>query len=390
MEVISVEAPRFKHQQVEAELRQLVGTIPIAGRLPSERRLAEFYGCNFLTVRRALKELVDDGTVVRRIGSGTFVARHTRVVQGKTANPRIGVLVWQGGDAYANRVLQGLAHEAVNNAVDLRSGWVRDFNHDGVEQAKLLAKEGCVAIVLPWFPHDRVDEVRTFVRGCALPVSLPMVVPGLEVNSFEQQEVFGASLQVLTEQLCGYFFALGHRRIALLGPDSPGDVVLQRLISAYACYTSRLGLPNFCGLAKPGAQAMSQLAERWKDQRGDLAVISYDDEHALRFMTAMHKLGLSAPGDFQIIGYNDTEASAYSDPPLTTVCQNFNYVGYWLIKSALALARGEVAQSTSLPRLQMIVRASCGGAGRIDEAFRQQLPGLDIIVTEGVEESGSG
>jgi hypothetical protein len=27
----------------------------------------------------------------------------------------------------------------------------------------------------------------------------------------------------------------------------------------------------------------------------------------------------------------------------------------------------------------MIVRASCGGAGRIDDAFRQRLPNLDII-----------
>jgi DNA-binding LacI/PurR family transcriptional regulator len=172
---------------------------------------------------------------------------------------------------------------------------------------------------------------------------------------------------------------LGHRRIALLGPDAPGDVVLQRLISAYVCYASRAELHTFCGLVRPGAQAMSQLAERWREYRGDLAVISYDDEHALRFITAMHKLGLSAPKDFQIIGYNDTEASAFSDPPLSTICQNFNYVGYWLIKSALALARGELAQSTSLPRTQMIVRASCGGAGRIDDAFRQRLPNLDII-----------
>jgi len=40
---------------------------------------------------------------------------------------------------------------------------------------------------------------------------------------------------------------------------------------------------------------MDQLAQRWKTFRGDLAIISYDDEHALRFMTAMHKIGLSAP-----------------------------------------------------------------------------------------------
>ncbi|MDF3057618.1 MAG: transcriptional regulator [Rariglobus sp.] len=373
--------PQFKHKQVEAEIRQLARTLPLGARLPAERSLALTYGCNFLTVRRALKELVGDGSVVRRIGSGTFVARH---VDGngstRRSMKRVGMLVYQGGSAYAYRVLQAVAHAGLEQQAELRSSWVRDFCEDGLTQARLLEQEGCVALTLPWFPHDRVDEVRTFVRMCPLPVSLPMVIPGLEKNSFEQQEIFGNSLQVATEALCGYFHALGHRRIALLGPDSANDVVLQKELSAYACYTSRENLPNFCGLVRPGAQAMDQLAERWKTYRGDLAVISYDDEHALRFMTAMHKIGLSAPGDFQIVGYNDTEASEYSDPPLSTIRQNFDYIGHWLLKSALALARGEQDQSTSLPRPQMLVRATCGGRERIDDAFRAGLPNLDILL----------
>ena len=379
-----MKSPQFKHKQVEAEIRQLAQALPIGARLPAERSLATTYGCNFLTVRRALKELVDDGIVIRRIGSGTFVARHaTESSAGvRRAANRIGVLVCQGGNAYAYRVLQAIAHAGLEQKVELRSSWVRDFCDDGIAQAKLLEQEGCVAITLPWFPHDRIDEIRTFVRNCSLPVSLPLVIPGLEKNSFEQQEIFGGSLQVASEMLCGYFHTLGHRRIALLGPDSATDVVLQKVLSAYACYTSRENLPNFCGLVRPGAQAMDQLADRWKAYRGDLAVISYDDEHALRFMTAMHKIGLSAPADFQIVGYNDTEASEYSDPPLSTIRQNFDYIGYWLLKSALALARGEVDQSTQLPRPQMLVRATCGGLGKTDDAFRAKLPNLDIITDE--------
>ena len=382
--VIFVSTPQFKHQQVEAEIRQLVQTLPVGARLPAERGLAASYGCNFLTVRRALKQLVEDGIVVRRIGSGTFVAKHPVPTSGgvKRSANRLGVLVCQGGNAYAYRVLQAIAHAGLEQKVELRSSWVRDFCDDGITQAKLLEQEGCVAITLPWFAHERIDEVRTFVRNSPLPVSLPMVIPGLEKNSFEQQEIFGGSLQTASEAVCGYFHALGHRRIALLGPDSAGDVVLQKVLSAYACYTSRENLPNFCGLVRPGAQAMDQLAERWKAYRGDLAVMSYDDEHALRFMTAMHKIGLSAPDDFQIVGYNDTEASGFSDPPLTTIRQNFDYIGHWLIKSALGLASGVADQSTRLPRPQMLVRATCGGAGRIDAPFREKLPNLDIIEDE--------
>ncbi len=375
--------PQFKHKQVEAEIRQLVLTLPVGARLPAERNLAASYGCNFLTVRRALKELVEDGTVVRRIGSGTFIARHPQAANGlRPSASRVGVLVCQGGNAYAYRVLQAIAHAGLEQKVELRSSWVRDFGEDGLAQARLLEQEGCVALTLPWFPHDRLDEVRTFVRNCPLPVSLPIVIPGLEKNSFERQEIFGSSLQVAAEAVCGYFHALGHRRIALLGPDSSTDVVLQKVLSAYACYTSRENLANFCGLVRPGAQAMDQLAERWKAHRGDLAVICYDDEHALRFMTAMHKVGLSAPEDFCIVGYNDTEASEYSDPPLTTIRQNFDYVGLWLLRSALGLARGEPDQSPMTPRPQLLVRESCGGQAKVGDAFRQRLPNLEIILAE--------
>lgn len=362
-------------------VRQLTQTLPIGGRLPSERRMAASFGCNFLTVRRALKDLVEDGTVVRRIGSGTFVARHTVATEAKGRLERcVGVFVYQESNAYAYRVLEAIARAGLDQRVELRSNWVRDFCDDGISKAKLLKKEGCVAITIPWFPHDKVAEVQTFIRNCPLPVSLPMMVPGLEENSFEQQKVFGTSLQIVSESLCGYFHALGYRRIAFLGPDSVDDAVLQKMLSTYTCYTSREHLPNFCGLVRPGARAMDQLTDRWKVYRGDLAVISYDDEHALRFMTAMHKLGLSAPADFQIVGCNDTEASAFSDPPLSTICQSFDYIGHWLIRSALGLACGRIDQSARAPRPQMLVRATCGGVLRVDDNLRARIPNLDIVI----------
>lgn len=374
----------LKHQQVERSIRELALTLPLGARLPAERNLATSYGCNFLTVRRALKALVDDGTVVRRIGSGTFVARHPAPGEtGSRERPeRVGVLVYRNSDAYAYRVLHAVARAGATKGLDLRSSWISDFGAEAVAQARRLAAEGCVTLVLPWFPYAEVEAVREFVGRSPLPVCLPLPIPGLERNCFMEPSRFGGGTQRATELLCTYFRKLGGEHIAFLGPDSPSDLILQKALSAYVCRVSRDGAPSVCGLVRTGAASMDHLAERWARLGPGLAVISYDDEHALRFMTAMHKRGLGAPRDFRVVGFNDTEASAFSDPPLSTIPQNFEIIGEWMLNNALALAKGEVAKSPHSIKPRLLVRGSCGGRGRIDEAFRASLEDLGVLLLD--------
>lgn len=378
---------QLKHKQIETELRQLAATLPPEAKLPAERDLALEYGCNFLTVRKALKQLVDEGLIVRRIGSGTFVARRNGQAAASAGkrearNSRVGILVYQNGNPYGFSVIQAIAHVALKEAVDLRSCWISDFGEEGIRQAQMLADEGCTALTIPWFPLDRADQIQTFVRQSPLPISLPMLVPGLERYCFEDKHIFGATMLSATEGLCRYFHHLGHRRIAFLGPDAPSDPVLQQKLGAYSCCIAREGLPMLCGLVDPGSQSMDQLAESWKRYRGELAIVSYDDEYALRLLTAMHKIGLSAPADFAIVGYNNTDASHYSDPPLSTVRQNYAYQGHWLLNSALALARGTVMQSSEGPSLDLIVRSTCGGSVRgITDDLRNTLRELKLNIS---------
>ncbi len=372
---------QLKYQWVENEIRQLARTLPIGAKLPAERDLAISLKCNFLTVRKAFLQLVDDGTVVRRVGSGTFIARHQSSEDSGTGEKRrMGILVYQGSNTYAYRVLQAIAHEALEQKVDLSSGWIEDFGDKALSLAEEFKGDGCVALTLPWIPpglpHEKLTEVRAFLQRCPLPVSIPTLIPGFERNCFAEAGIFGVTS--IIEELCDYYRLFGAERLAFIGPNSSSDVILQKRLASFICYTSRANLPSPCGLVLPNVGAMDQLAERWKAYRGDLAIVSYDDEHALRLITAMHKSGLSAPDDYRIIGFNDTEASRYSDPPLSTVHQHYDYIAHWLLKSALALSRGEVMQSSKPARLQMLVRSTCGGRGKIDESLCSHFEDLDI------------
>jgi DNA-binding LacI/PurR family transcriptional regulator len=49
------------------------------------------------------------------------------------------------------------------------------------------------------------------------------------------------------------------------------------------------------------------------------AVAAFDDEVALRILAALGDLGLSAPDDLAVIGFDDIEYGALATPALTTV-----------------------------------------------------------------------
>lgn len=60
--------------QIAEQLRGLVDTLPAGERLPSEPTLARDFRVSRFTVVKAVEQLVKDGLVVRKQGSGTFVA----------------------------------------------------------------------------------------------------------------------------------------------------------------------------------------------------------------------------------------------------------------------------------------------------------------------------
>ncbi len=63
---------------VRNEIRRLIlsGEYPVGSKLPNEDRLCERFGVSRVTIREAVRALIEDGLVVRRHGSGTYVTRH--------------------------------------------------------------------------------------------------------------------------------------------------------------------------------------------------------------------------------------------------------------------------------------------------------------------------
>ena len=66
--------PASKHALVRDAILSMLDELASATRLPSERRLAASLGVSRPTLRAVIDELVREGLLLRRHGSGTYVA----------------------------------------------------------------------------------------------------------------------------------------------------------------------------------------------------------------------------------------------------------------------------------------------------------------------------
>lgn len=372
---LTVPRPQLKYQNVEEKMRKLVATLPEGSRLPSERELAAEFGINFLTARRGVMQLVEDGIVWRKVGSGTFVSPKGK---GRSTSPnktppagRLGMLIPQNSDAYAHRLMQAVVGVASQKNIEISSCWISDYGPSAIRQMAFIKEQGCVASLLPWFEPARASEVLELAGNAPLPLSHPQILYGFDDNNSSIRRS-----RIVLQSACAYLRYNNTDTLAFLGPDQPENSFLQQRLGAFSLYCASNNIPHLVGLVKEGSVTMNRLAEQWASHRGTLSILAYDDDYAIRFITAMHRQGLVAPDDFRIIGFNNTEGSRLSDPPLTTIAQNFEHIARQLVVNAVSMSKGKPAQFDEMKDMPLIIRETCRGRSLLAANPSLKLPGL--------------
>jgi DNA-binding LacI/PurR family transcriptional regulator len=116
-----------------------------------------------------------------------------------------------------------------------------------------------------------------------------------------------------------YLASRGHTRTALALPDSAPRLGPVRLrFATEAAATLGLAAPRCLVVSRDRAAGAEAVGSLLADERVT-AVAAFDDETALRVLAALRDLGLAAPGDLSVIGFDDTELGALTTPALTSV-----------------------------------------------------------------------
>ncbi|WP_189212489.1 LacI family DNA-binding transcriptional regulator [Actinokineospora fastidiosa] len=235
---------------------------------------------------------------------------------------------------------------------------------EGGPRRESVARAHADVAVAYSLPDDCAALVEVERRGLPLVVIDQPVLPGSAMVDVADRA--GAALAA------SHVVGLGHRDVGVLafalhadgvsGPPSAERVATSRYRvtrERMAGYVSVLDAPPVW--ETPGClRDHGREGAHWllRQVPRPTALLCMSDELALGALRAAHDLGLRVPEDLTLVGFDDTPAAQWADPPLTTVRQDLVDKGRIAAELAISLLDGaRPGPSRTLPTT-LVERAS--------------------------------
>jgi DNA-binding LacI/PurR family transcriptional regulator len=288
----------------------------------------------------------------------------------------VGVLVDEGlsyafSDPTTVLFLDGLARELQSDGLGLLLHAGR-AEGDALRPVRDAAVDAWVVQSLP-AGHPAVAAVLS--RSRPVVVLDQPALPGVPLVGIDDEA--GAAAAV------GHLLQLGHRRLAVLamplcadGRQGRADLqrqeeatyqVMRRRLAGAASAAADAGLPwpevpVVEAAANDPVAGAAALAELLAGPDAPTAVFACSDQLALGALRAARGARIPVPGRLSVVGFDDSPAAGYADPPLTTVGQPLRERGQAVGALVRALLRGEEVVSPPPAALQLVVRGTTGPA----------------------------
>ncbi len=163
-------------------------------------------------------------------------------------------------------------------------------------------------------------------------------------------------------ELATHLAGHGHRRTALMTPslEYPSMAALHRGFQQAVGDGLLEGVDIVvCDGFSIGA-GMAAATVALRSAAPPSAIATAADELAIGVIQAARLVGVGVPNDLALVSYGGIEASAYIDPPITTIALPAEEMGLLAARRLAARIRGEPPAGTAYLPGRLVVRASCG------------------------------
>jgi DNA-binding LacI/PurR family transcriptional regulator len=346
--------------QLEEHLTWLIATRSLGpgDRLPSIRELGAALGIHYHTVRQVYRDMEARDLVSTRQGAGTTVKGITSLLQARPrypgAMPAQGVLIADYNSFYLP-LLRGIELAGAETHILTILAVAEDSQVKANLQMHQLIAAGVRGLIVASVGQFVREELET--QG---PVaSIPVVYCDWSAD-VEESIIFDApgAASALAQHLADH----GHRRVAFMSPmlEYPHMAALYRGFQGAAAsgMIEAVDLLPCADFSIEAGAAAASAALSSAAPPGAIATAA--DDLALGVITAARQLGVRIPDDLALVSYGAIDATAFVDPPLTTVALPAHEMGVLAARRLAARIRGEPAQGPTVLPGHLVVRASCG------------------------------
>ena len=336
--MINDKSPVPKYFQLQTWLQDRIeqGYYVTNEKIPTEVELVKLSGLSRATVRQALRNLEQDGYIVRKKRVGSFVLKIEKDIK---SIPTVGILIPDIRSGYAPILARGAEDEATKNNISL----ILCNTDDLLNQAKYhidrlinLKVSGVIYVPVAASDKDNLQIIKKLKRK-----NIPVVLADRGIQDSEIDIVTTNNFEG-SRQIAQHLINEGHERIAFLSNKLYSTERLR-----YDGFISKMKEANInqdpaITILDKGAfnvnRYLTHVHKILKNKKKFTAVYAGHDRIALLFYSAATNMGLSVPEDFSLVGYDNMPLTTIS---LTTMHQPIYEMGQESVRLIIARINNE-------------------------------------------------
>ena len=282
-------------------------------KLPSERALAKDLSVNVATIRRAVKELVMNGVIEKRVGDGTYLKKKSQELSDEDKNT-VNIITSSYDGSVHKEFAEIAIKEAPNYGLIPKLTKLPPINY--VSALKLINPEQCMIVLSEenFINGPLAKMLKSTFKHSAL---IGDRLDSEEVCSVIGDDNYGVRL------LIEHLKENGHERIAVLAnslhvPTEKIQVAIWRSLVDESYSEELMINAEVPTAAQPMDYAFKAVKKALKTN-DFTALICLNDELALGAMAACRDCGKKLPDDISIASIGNTAMCKYSYPKLTSI-----------------------------------------------------------------------
>lgn len=324
---------QYKRITETIKRRIIKGKYTAEEKMPSENELLKEFKVSKHTLLKALNALTNQGIIIRKQGSGTFVS----LSMNERKNKKIAVIVYHSDNPYYSKIIKGIECYAAQKGFGIilcnSMGNIGKEN----EYIERFMDEVDGFIISPMVENS---EYSTGIRN----ISESEMPLALISNTAVNQLTFRMNY-VIPDDCTGGFLAgkhlaeCGYKKLRLLAcKEHMGNETLKERLKGFKLALIQYGIPFDSsmiiatssndpdnGYMQDGYKAASEIACLCKDE--PYGIFALGDSMAIGLMKGLRELGIKVPEQIGMCGFDDIELSSQWGIELTTIAQNAIAIG---------------------------------------------------------------